>query len=82
MFLRLRSPFWEDTHSIASEKGFAPAPAGDLERRLVPVVSRTHLAGLVCGLDDAIVTTVGGWMDRPESETCQAMLPPYLQVRH
>ena len=82
IFLRLRSPFFEDTYAVAPRKGFPPTPAGDMERRLVPVVSRPHLAGLVCGLEDVIVTTVGGWMDRPESETCQAMLPPYLQVRH
>ena len=81
LFLRLHSPFWEDFHA-SSRKDLVPAPAGDLESQLAPVVSRPHLAGLVCWLDDAIVSTAVGSIDLPESETCQAMFPPHLQVRH
>ncbi|CAN0428798.1 unnamed protein product, partial [Laminaria digitata] len=49
------------------------------ESQDVPVVSHPHAPGLVCGLEDVVVSTVVCWVDRYDSVAVHVTLLLHLQ---
>ena len=71
-----------DFTGVASRKWFVPAPAGNSESQVAPVIFHTNATVFVCGLEDAVLLTAISWMDRRDIVALQITLLLRRQARH